>query len=132
MVRCDIAELPFEDGEFDALLCSHVLEHLDDDRPALLELARVLSPGGTALILVPTDSRLTETPEDPSIRSPLARAAAYKEPDHRRLYGLDFPRRLEAAGFVVSIDRYAEQLDESLVEAHRMGSPGMYVCTKPV
>jgi len=130
-VSCDITDLPFEEAAFDVILCSHVLEHVEDDRAALLEIARVLRPGGTALILVPLDESRAQTYEDDAIRSPAARAAAYWEPGHLRLYGLDFARRLEAAGLVVSVDRYVHQLDRSLVAKHNMRSGGVYVCTKP-
>jgi len=42
----DITALAFEDETFDAILCSHVLEHIPDDRRAMRELFRVLKPGG--------------------------------------------------------------------------------------
>lgn len=42
----DVAELPFADGEFDAVVCNHVLYHLPDRDKAIAELARVLRPGG--------------------------------------------------------------------------------------
>ena len=42
--------LPFEDAGFDAVLCIEVVRYLSDPRPALLELARVLRPGGLALV----------------------------------------------------------------------------------
>lgn len=45
--------LPFSDGSFDLVTCLDVLEHLRDPRPVLGETARVLSPGGTALVSVP-------------------------------------------------------------------------------
>jgi SAM-dependent methyltransferase len=42
--------LPYADGRFDAALCIEVVRYLDDPRPALRELARVLRPGGVALV----------------------------------------------------------------------------------
>jgi SAM-dependent methyltransferase len=45
--------LPFADGTFDRVLCSEVLEHIEDDEGAMAELARVLKPGGTMAITVP-------------------------------------------------------------------------------
>jgi glycosyltransferase involved in cell wall biosynthesis/SAM-dependent methyltransferase len=45
--------LPFRDECFDRVLMSEVLEHLDDDRPALVEAYRVLKPGGILAISVP-------------------------------------------------------------------------------
>jgi SAM-dependent methyltransferase len=42
----DIAELPFDDGAFDAVMCNNVLYHVPDRRQAVTELARVLRGGG--------------------------------------------------------------------------------------
>jgi ubiquinone/menaquinone biosynthesis C-methylase UbiE len=38
--------LPFEDNQYDVILCNHVLEHIPDDTKAMQELYRVLKPGG--------------------------------------------------------------------------------------
>jgi SAM-dependent methyltransferase len=43
-------ELPFDDGSFDLVLCTQVLEHVQDPRQALAEIRRVLAPGGAALV----------------------------------------------------------------------------------
>jgi SAM-dependent methyltransferase len=45
--------LPFDDGCFDLAVALDVLEHVEDDRGALRELARVLVPGGRLLVTVP-------------------------------------------------------------------------------
>jgi SAM-dependent methyltransferase len=45
--------LPFRGGAFDAVVASDVLEHIEDDRAALAETARVLRPGGVLVISVP-------------------------------------------------------------------------------
>lgn len=55
-VRHDLRQrLPFDDDTFDGCLLSHVLEHADcqDGLRLLLEIKRVLRPGGIALISVP-------------------------------------------------------------------------------
>ena len=44
---------PVADGAFDALLCTQVLEHVEDLDHAVGELVRVLRPGGEAVITVP-------------------------------------------------------------------------------
>lgn len=51
--RADLTDLPFPNASFDFLLASHVLEHIEDDRRALSEIARVLRPGGMAILPVP-------------------------------------------------------------------------------
>ncbi len=52
-VRGDALGLPFADGAFDRVIASEVLEHIPDDRSAMVELARVLRPGGTMAVTVP-------------------------------------------------------------------------------
>jgi SAM-dependent methyltransferase len=42
----DIRELPFSEGSFDAVMCNHVLYHVEHRERALAEIARVLRPGG--------------------------------------------------------------------------------------
>lgn len=49
----DAYRTPFADGTFDAVICSEVLEHLDDYRAALAEIGRVLKPGGAFVATVP-------------------------------------------------------------------------------
>lgn len=46
--------LPFSDATFDCCLCSEVVEHINNDVLAVLELGRVIKPGGYLLISVPT------------------------------------------------------------------------------
>ncbi len=45
--------LPFETASFDVVLLNEVLEHVADDRLAIREVARVLAPGGQAVVFVP-------------------------------------------------------------------------------
>lgn len=42
MVRMDITDIQYPDGSFDVIYCSHVLEHVSDDKRAMRELHRVL------------------------------------------------------------------------------------------
>ncbi len=53
-LRGDTLHLPFADGAFDRVICSEVLEHVADPARATAELARVLKPGGTIAVSVPT------------------------------------------------------------------------------
>lgn len=48
-----IYNLPYPDNYFDCIICSEVLEHLDDDLAGAKELHRVLAPKGIALYSVP-------------------------------------------------------------------------------
>ncbi|MEU7002193.1 methyltransferase domain-containing protein [Nonomuraea sp. NPDC046570] len=47
-------EMPFEDGGFDRVIAAEVLEHIPDDMAAMAEIFRVLRPGGSAAITVPS------------------------------------------------------------------------------
>lgn len=49
-VEGNATALPFEDGEFAAVTISFGLRNIDDTRAALLEMFRVLAPGGRLLI----------------------------------------------------------------------------------
>jgi SAM-dependent methyltransferase len=50
----DAQRLPFVDGAFDRVIASEVMEHIDDDDTAMAELTRVLRPGGTIAVTVPS------------------------------------------------------------------------------
>lgn len=49
----DALRLPFEDGTFDKVICSEVLEHIPDYMGAVAEITRVLKPGGLLGVSVP-------------------------------------------------------------------------------
>jgi SAM-dependent methyltransferase len=56
--RADARELPVRSGSCDLMVAFDVLEHIDEDYLVTGEMARVLKPGGTALIAVPCDMSL--------------------------------------------------------------------------
>jgi SAM-dependent methyltransferase len=53
-IGADALRLPFPDATFDCIIASEVMEHIGDDRQAARELARVLRPGGTLAVTVPS------------------------------------------------------------------------------
>ena len=97
----DIEHIELPDESFDAIICLHVLEHVDD-RKALLELHRVLRPGGQLVIEVPIVEGWATTYEDPSITTTAARHSHFGQFDHVRFYGRDLRDRITAAGFELS------------------------------
>lgn len=119
-VKADIQSLPFADESFDVVLCSHVLEHVENDRRAILEIYRILRKGGWGILQVPLDPTRATTYEDPAIRSPAGRELAFGQSDHVRAYGRDYKSRLEAAGFHVTFDPFATSLGEDLAETFRV------------
>ena len=100
-LRLDVTALDLPDASFDAVLCSHVLEHVDDDATAMRELARVTAPGGWCLVMVPLDLGREETYENRAITAPADRLRAFWQHDHVRLYAADIGDRLADAGFDV-------------------------------
>lgn len=133
-VKLDIQRLPFSDAVFDLIICSHVLEHVRDDMAAISEFHRVLKPGGRAILQVPLALALEETYEDWSICEPVAREEAFGQWDHVRLYGRDYPRRLEAGGFFVEALNWRERPDIFGRNARLYGfdpDEDLHVATKP-
>jgi SAM-dependent methyltransferase len=58
VVQGDAREIPFPDDHFGVVVAYDVLEHINEDDVVVSEIARVLRPGGRALIAVPADPRL--------------------------------------------------------------------------
>jgi SAM-dependent methyltransferase len=52
-VVADAARLPFEKESFSHVICSEVLEHIEDDRAALREINRVTKTGGALVVTFP-------------------------------------------------------------------------------
>jgi SAM-dependent methyltransferase len=63
-VAADLLHLPFRTGSFDAAISIVTLEHVPDPRAAAAEMARVLAPGGRALLIVPQDWEVHQSPHD--------------------------------------------------------------------
>lgn len=92
----------YADGQFDFVICSHVLEHVTDDRLALRELYRVLKSGGKGIVMVPIVLGLEEIDEDPTIEDENERWRRFGQYDHVRIYSKDgFVDRVKEAGFLV-------------------------------
>lgn len=53
LAQADLTRLPFAESSFDVVICSEVLEHIEDSRSAVSELVRVLKPGGGLIVTVP-------------------------------------------------------------------------------
>jgi SAM-dependent methyltransferase len=130
-LRLDITDMELPDGSFDLILCSHVLEHVPDDRAAMSELHRVLADGGLALVLTPYRPEVP-TYEDPSITAPLDRMVAFGQQDHVRIYGSDLADRLRDAGFAVEDRTPAELFDPSAVKRCELDvDEHLFLCRRP-
>jgi SAM-dependent methyltransferase len=62
---------PFDDSEFDAIICDNVLEHLDDVIRVMEEIHRIAKPGGIITVIVPF----------------FAHRNAFNDPTHKHFFG---------------------------------------------
>lgn len=112
----DIQALPYEDGAFDLALCIGVIMYVNDDAKALVELSRVVRPGGQLIIAVDNKKNVADLIDFPMrARNLLRRLVGKKHSNdqtrrnsqgvHPRCYS---PREIDAllrrAGFSVVSD----------------------------
>lgn len=129
MVKMDITDIQYPDASFDVVYCSHVLEHVSDDRQAMREFFRVLKPGGWGILQVPVTAPVTF--EDPTVTSPEERTRLFGQHDHVRRYGPDYVDRLRDAGFDVHADKYPATMGDW--KRNRFGirkDDAVYYCRK--
>lgn len=128
MEQIDIMNISYPDNYFDLLFCSHVLEHVIDDRKAIRQFYRVLKPNGFAMIMVPINRPVSV--EDPTVTDPNEQKRLYGTKGHLRAYGPDFVDRLCEAGFEVTKVHPKDVVDEK--EAIRQGIRGepLFLCKK--
>ena len=96
--KIDILAIPYPAESFDLVIANHVLEHVADDLSALVEIRRVLKPGGYAILQTPYSANLHHTWSDPGIDTDIARLQAYGQEDHVRLFGQDVFERFSSTG----------------------------------
>jgi SAM-dependent methyltransferase len=88
-ICASITRTCFPSGTFDLVLCSHVLEHVKDDRTAIAELFRITKPGGRAIVPVPISWSRERTDEREGLTDS-QRSDLYGAWDHVRRYGRDY------------------------------------------
>lgn len=64
IIAFDGTHIPFPDAFFNCVLCTEVLEHVEEYAPLIAEMARVLKPGGRLLVTVPFAARVHHAPYD--------------------------------------------------------------------
>lgn len=141
MIKMNIMNIKYPENSFDIIICSHVLEHVENDRKAMQEFYRVLKQNGFAILLVPI-ADMENTYEDFSINTESGRFIAFGQNDHVRKYGKDFINRLEMSGFKVRIIKAKdflsdEEIDKYHVKEELVGggdwmfmNTEIYYCTK--
>jgi len=99
LIEGSVVNLPFGDGSFDVVLCSHVIEHVCDDIKAFAELARVVRPGGLVIVGVPNEGCRIARFRNHVIQPSIARTT-----DHVHFYvRRALSARLVAAGLEVKV-----------------------------
>lgn len=121
-VRQDVATIPIEDGAADVVVSFETIEHLEDPTPFLLEVRRVLRPGGTFVGSVPN----------------LWVDASGKDPSPYHFHVFDRERLLRILAPHVEVrdlwqQNAAHDVDERLVlpRFHQVGLDGAGIIGKP-
>ncbi|MBV8987167.1 MAG: methyltransferase domain-containing protein [Solirubrobacterales bacterium] len=109
MDQVDVRKIQYKDESFDAVICNHVLNVIDDDRAAMRELHRVVKTGGWALLQSSMDLTQEHTAEKENAWDPAGAAGRYEEV-FMRWYGRDYATLLEQAGFTVTESDFVKDL----------------------
>jgi SAM-dependent methyltransferase len=126
-VKEPIERTSLPDESYDHVFCSHVLEHVDDEK-ALKEIFRLLRHGGTLVAMVPIIEGWEKTYEDRTITTPREREVHFGQNDHVRYYGRDFRDRLSGAGF--SVKEFTAEGPE-VVKFGLLAGEKVFVAAKP-
>ena len=121
-IKLDITKTLLPDCAYDWIICSHVMEHVNDDDKALSECYRILKPGGKLIVQVPLGNN-SITIEDSNIKEPCLREKVYGQSDHVRLYGQDINDRIISNGFDVTVLDPKTQFENKIFERFAFDLP---------
>jgi SAM-dependent methyltransferase len=108
-VASDARPLPLPDHVATKIICTEVLEHVDDPGPFMAELVRVGAPGAVYLFTVPD-------PVSEGFQKRLAPAFYFEKPNHVRVFEREtFAKTVEDAGLVI-----AQQTHDGFYSAMRL------------
>ena len=130
-IKMDLHHIPFGENTFDTVFFNHVMEHVKDYHQCLKEIHRVLKPGGWAIIEQPQDWTKATTFEDDTITDPTERERVFWQNDHLRLFGRDYNKVLERAGFIVKEDKFVQEMPKNKAERYALPLEEIiYFCEK--
>lgn len=119
----DLSSIP--NNSIDFIICSHVLEHIPDDKKAMENMFNILKPGGKAIMMVPILKNFNSVDEDPECTDVSERWRRFGQDDHIRLYSQKvFKSRLQQAGFAVELISAQEAEHAELI---KLGIPTSFV-----
>jgi len=95
-------EIPLPDTSVDLVWCERVLQHVPDPQAAVIEIARVLRPGGRALLLDSDHESRVESDIEPDVAREMLLAFLGQLANGRCARNL--PRQAMAAGLIVDPD----------------------------
>lgn len=127
-MRCSVTDIPAEDGRFDVVICSHVLQEVPDDQAGIDELARVLKTGGTLYLQDPIDDQKDQTVQRADLDEG-AVAELFGKALCLRFYGRDYFDRLSEAGFAVRVYDPAEHASPKEYDRYRLKEK-VVICRK--
>ncbi len=126
--RVNIEATGLPDAGYTRIICSHVLEHVDDAK-ALSEMYRMLAPGGIAFFATPVIEGWAHTYEDASVDGPKQRLVHFGQTDHVRIYGRDLRIRIRAAGFTLG---EFTAVEPDVLTYGLMRGETLFIATKPI
>ncbi len=101
-VVADITKLQFDNEQFEYIICNHVMEYVNEEEKAFLEIRRFLKQEGLLIFSSPI-CWTQKTYEDNRVTTVYDRIRFYGQEDHVRLYGNDIVDRIEKFGFDVNL-----------------------------
>lgn len=123
----NIEEIDLGSSGVDAVICNHVLEHVDDTK-ALSEIYRILKPGGTLYCTIPIIEGWSDTYENAAVQDSQQRMLHFGQDDHARYFGRDFRDRVSRAGF--SLEEFTA-FGEEVVTYGLVPGEKVFLCHKP-
>ena len=102
-MELDIQDTNLPDASYDVVCCNHVLEHVDNFRKAILELYRILMPGGMLICSFPMDPKIELLDEEEKPLTEEERLNRFGQRDHKRVFGMKADIFLKEVGFDVEV-----------------------------
>ena len=122
----NIENIDDADNKWDVIICSHVLEHVNDIK-ALSEMYRVLSDNGILIVMVPIIEGWEHTYENKNICTSSDREKHFGQNDHVRYYGSDIRERIISHGFTIEEDT---AFGEDVVIYGLLRGEKVFICKK--